>query len=167
MKDLTDVPLSRQAKDQFQQLVEANLDSYHVLTEIADRMNDPVFAEDLREIAVRRGKNAEELETHLRQNEESPPTQGTLCGKLRQAWVDVRAAINAGDTYVMLVEAEKAERAIESAYTTAIKHLSNSALLSAVLDHVHVMNEDSNTISEFRKNMKRVRRGFAPPDAHP
>lgn len=152
--------LSDDAVRQFQDLTQANLDSFHILTEVSDLMNDPVISERLSEMAVRRGEFAEELKWHLRENGEEPKSSGTLHGTLRQIWIDFRAAINSGDTYVMLLEAEKAEAAIQAAYEDAIKHLSSSALRSAVSKHVHRITEDARSISGLRENLRHVRRGF-------
>ena len=49
-----DEKLSREAVQQFQELVQANIDSVNVLTEICDRMKDPTTSDILRGIANRR-----------------------------------------------------------------------------------------------------------------
>lgn len=159
--------LSDTAIVEFLDLVQANLDSYNVLTEASDRMNDPVLAEILAAIALRRARNAEDLKRHLRVNDEVAGTSGTLTGLLHQVWVDCRAAINAGDSYVMLIEAEKAEDAIQRAYGNAVRHLGDSATLAHVLEQYRVIGRDAKEIADLRRNFKAVRRGMAAPEDHP
>lgn len=162
-----DLNLSCEAVSEFQELVQANLDSYSVLTEAATCMNDPVLTEFLTAVALRRAQNAEDLKRHLRLNDEEPRTSGSLGAALRQIWIDCRAAINAGDSYVMMIEAEKAELVIQTAYEQAIKHLSDASVLTRVIGQLREIREDSTEIGGLRENLKHVRRGAADPDDHP
>lgn len=160
------IRLSQEVAVEFRDLVRANLDSHDVLTEIANCMNDSVTAEKLMEIAQRRLANADDLRQWLSLSHDGASQGGGLGVKLQQVWIDCRAAVNAGDTYVMLIEAEKAEADIQAAYAKAISTLSETSILSRMIQQFNTIRDDSESIAGLRSNLKAVRKGFARPEDH-
>jgi len=158
--------LSDEVAAEFRDLVRANLDSHDVLTEIANCMNDSVTAEKLNDIAQRRSANADDLRQWLSLSHDGTKEGGGLGIKLQQIWIDCRAAVNDGDTYVMLIEAEKAEADIQDAYAKAISTLSETSILSRMIQQFSEIRRDSELIAGLRTNLKAVRKGFAQPQDH-
>lgn len=137
----------------FQDLLQANLDSYNVLTEAIELLEDPGLAERFRHIALRRAKNAEDLKRCLRVNDIEPHASGTLTGFLRQVWINCRVAISTRELHPLLVELARAEDAIQSAYGDAVKQLAGSEALSFVVDQYQVIGRDSMEIKAFRNTL--------------
>lgn len=134
----------------FKDLVQANLDSYNVLTKAIDLMDNPNLADRIRLIALRRAQNAEDLKRHIRLNDIEPKSSGSLGGFLREIWLACKTAISAGDRQVLFDELVKAEDAIHSAYGDAVKHLAGSEALSLIVEQYQVIGRDSGEIKAFR-----------------
>lgn len=63
---------------------------------------------------------ANELGEHLASNDEAQSEGVSPSGRLRELWVNFRAAINAGEPHVLLIEARRSEANLDEAYREAI-----------------------------------------------
>jgi uncharacterized protein (TIGR02284 family) len=100
-----------------QELIRLNLASYKGFTDAAERIEDASAASLFRELSYERQRQAEELRQFVAtRGDEEPADSGSAIGALRRAWMDMRAAINAGDPYVILIECERCEDKIKEHY---------------------------------------------------
>ena len=114
------------------ELIAANLDNVQLSQVALDRIASPIMGDLFRELTDERLVHLRELQTYLRCNGAPAEPVGTSLGVARNMWVDLRAAINAGDPYVIFLEAERGEARLESAYRTTL-HQTLASPLNAVL----------------------------------
>jgi len=112
--------------DKLKELVAYNLDSVEVLESAASRVENAPVADLFRQIVSERRRQARELEGFLALNAEEAKDKGTAGGTIRKVWVDFRTALNSGDTYVVLIEAERAEDRIVGEYKAILKKTAGS-----------------------------------------
>ncbi|MEL7499922.1 MAG: PA2169 family four-helix-bundle protein [Planctomycetota bacterium] len=84
--------------------------SYH--REAIEAVDDDYVKSAFLEIATEREKIVETIGGFVTLAEETPVKDGTWMGSLRSIWTSFRAALNAGDPTVVLIEAERAEDVI-------------------------------------------------------
>lgn len=112
--------------EKLQDLIQINIDSYNGFIEAAEKIDHENLAGLFRELATDRSGFAEELKQFVRMNEESPEQSGSGSAKAHRLWIDLRAALNGGDPYVILIEAERGEDKIKSKYEDALKDTAGS-----------------------------------------
>lgn len=123
--NLNDETLSR-----LQQLVQINIDSANGFREAADAVDDSALASEFRVWAVDRTRQAEELGKYVNLNDEEVNREGSWSAAMHQTWIKMRAALNGGDPYVVLVEAERGEDQIMEKYEEVLKQTAGSAMNS-------------------------------------
>lgn len=126
--------LDQQTIVYLQQLAQANIDSAEGFRRAAEAMTDKVLAADFRVWAVDRTRQADELAQYIEINQHQAPEDRSWMASLHQTWMDMRAAVSAGDTQAVLAEVERGEDMIKSRYEEALKETSGSAV-NSVLQH--------------------------------
>jgi len=105
----TKTTLTKETLDTLQDLIQVNLDSQLGLKDAADSVNDPVVEELFRSVLSERCHFADELKMYVEWNDECACDEQSWSGKVHKLWMDIRAKINSGDAYVILIEAERGE----------------------------------------------------------
>lgn len=150
-------PLSPSTIAAIRDLIAANLDSSRELETAAAAIQDTGVARLLREIAVQRSEHVLDLQNALTIRKLEANFAGTLTGALRRLWLEFRAAVQGGDAYAVLAEAERAEDAIKRSYEGVVRESHGNpigSLLQAQFDEVE---RDHDRVREARDRAKRAR----------
>jgi uncharacterized protein (TIGR02284 family) len=124
----TKLSLSDDTLKHLQELIQTNIDSSEGLVSAAERVDDHRVASTFREIAQERTNNARELQSYVTANAKEAQTEGSTIGAIHRGWTAMRAAINGGDPYVILIEAERGEDRIKEQYEDVLLHTAGSAV---------------------------------------
>lgn len=111
-----------------QKLIRYNIDSYDGFREAAEEVEDSALASLFRELGGERAQMATELQKHVEKNDQDAENDGSMMAAVHRAWINVRAALNGGDPYPILCEAEKGEDHIKAAYEGVLKETAGSAV---------------------------------------
>lgn len=111
----TQTQLDRRTLDKVNELTQMNIDCVKGFNDAAERIDHPGIAALFRELAVERQAQADELKSVAAQAGE-PEDSGSAVGTMHRLWMDLRAAINGGDPYVVLIECERGEDRIKEHY---------------------------------------------------
>ena len=111
-----------------QSLIQWNIDSVEGLTEAAEKVDDNRVATTFRQVAQGRSSYARELQSYVVANDQEPEDSGSAMGAMHRGWTSMRSAINGGDAYVILIEAERGEDHIKEAYEDVLKETAGSAV---------------------------------------
>lgn len=120
--------LSQDIVDQLQTLIQVNIDSQEGLTEAADKVDDDRLSGTFRQVAQSRAEHARALQSAVAANDQAPAAKGTATGAIHRGWTSMRSAINGGDAYVMLIEAERGEDRIKSEYEQTLRDTAGSSV---------------------------------------
>lgn len=120
--------LKQETIERLQELVQINIDSAEGFRHAADALQDKILAADFRVWAVDRTRQADELAHLVHMNKESAPDERSWMAVLHQTWLDLKAAVSAGDTQGVLVEAERGEDLIKERYGEVLKEIAGSAV---------------------------------------
>lgn len=113
--------LPEETIDKLQQLIRVNIDSQRGFDQAAETIKDDGIAVLFREIAQDRATNAAELQRYVALNAEAPEAGGSAAGAMRRWWLGARGALNGGDDYVVLIEAERGEDSIKHSYEEVLE----------------------------------------------
>ena len=102
-----------------QELIQANREVCNVLTVVCDRLQPAPIADQLRQLSVGFGKNAEDLK-HLVGDEDRTENSGTLGGSARVLWLDLRVAYDSDDVSAVLKEAARIVGKVQERYQQSI-----------------------------------------------
>jgi len=111
-----------------QKLIRYNIDSYDGFKDVAEEVKDESMAALFRELAAERSELATELQRHVAFNAEDPVDEGSVMAAVHRTWIAVRSAVNGGDAYPILCEAEMGEDYIKGAYEEVLKDTAGSAV---------------------------------------
>lgn len=120
--------LREETVKKLQKLIQANIDAYDGLRESAEKVKDQNVARLFSKLAAERSAMAEELKNYVEWNGEEPEDDGSFVASVHRAWINVRAKLNSGDAYVILIEAERGEDHIKEAYEDVLKETAGSAM---------------------------------------
>jgi len=120
--------LNDKTTDKLQKLIRANIDAYDGFREAAEEIDDQGVATLFRDLAAERSAMATELQNHVEWNNEEAEDDGSVAASVHRAWLNVRAKLNGGDAYVILIEAERGEDHIKEAYEDVLKETAGSAM---------------------------------------
>ena len=120
--------LEKETIRKLQDLIQSNIDSEQGLSEAAEKVDDNRIASTFRQVAQGRASHARELQSYVIANDQEPEDSGTASGAIHRGWTSMRSAINGGDAYVMLIEAERGEDRIKEAYEDTLKETAGSAV---------------------------------------
>lgn len=136
--------------DAIQELTQINLDSAKIFRDAAKAVDSKTLPQTFLAIADLRETHATELQTQVRENRETPEASGTFGGNARRLWMDLRAAINGGDSKVILIEAERAEDVIKAKYEKLIKETAGSAMNDVLMRHYAEVKRHHDQIRDLR-----------------
>ncbi len=139
---------------QLQDLIQINLDSSKGFREAAEEISEDDIAKLFRGLAEERANHAEELQTFVAWNGEKAADDGSLLGCMHRAWVNVRAKLNGGDPYVVLIEAERGEDSIKEAYEEALKSTAGSAMNDVLLKQYACVKAGHDGVRDLRDAYK-------------
>jgi uncharacterized protein (TIGR02284 family) len=114
--------------DRLRDLVQVNIDSAEGFRNAAEAIDDKTLASDFRVWAADRTRQADDLARYVEMNDESAPEERSWGAALHQTWLDLRAAVSAGDAHAVLAEAERGEDHIKSMYEEVLKDTAGSGV---------------------------------------
>jgi uncharacterized protein (TIGR02284 family) len=156
MEKLTN--MKKETLDGLQHLIEFNLDSADVLEAAAKRVDAAPYARLFRQISGERRRQAEELQSYVCVNAEEPKTKGTAAGSIRKVWVDFRSALNGGDNYVVMIEAERSEDRILEKYEDVLNKTAGSPVNDVLMRHLRAVKGWHDQVRRLRDDIKQVKK---------
>jgi len=142
--------------EKLNELIAYNLDSVEVLESAASRVENAPVAELFRQIISERRRQARELQGFVTINAEDPKNKGTAGGSIRKVWVDFRTALNSGDSYVVLIEAERAEDRILEEYKDVLKKTAGSPVNDVLMRQLRDVKGWHDRVRQLRDAAKRT-----------
>lgn len=127
--------LSQETVEHLQELILGLRDSINYHREAAEKIDDQHVKETFKDIADERREIAEGIGTLAFGDDTEPAKDGTWMGSLRTIWTSFRAGLNAGDTTVVLIEAERAEDAIVAKFKDILPKLAGSPINDKLLGY--------------------------------
>lgn len=129
-----------------QDLIKTNIDSRDGFRDAAEHVERFDLASEFRRYAEERGRQAEELQTYVELNNETPVKEGSFAAAMHRTWINVRNALPGDDVQAILDECERGEDVIKGAYEDVLKDTAGSAIndvlttqyaqVKAVHDHI-------------------------------
>ena len=138
-----------------QKLIRYNIDACKGYRESAEKVEDKFAKELFLKIADQRSDFADTLQQHVAVNGEETSDDGSAMAAVHRAWIDVRSAINGGDVYPVLCEAERGEDYIKSAYESVLKETAGSAMNDVLTQQYAQVKIGHDGIRELRESMKK------------
>ncbi|SMP41070.1 conserved hypothetical protein [Neorhodopirellula lusitana] len=124
----TKTDLNTETITKLQKLIRANIDSYNGFHESAEELDDVKLSTLFRAIGDERSAMASELQQFVEFNGKDAEDDGSVAAKTHRIWINIRAKLNGGDPYVVLIEAERGEDHIKEAYEEVLKETAGSAM---------------------------------------
>ncbi|MCA9198269.1 MAG: PA2169 family four-helix-bundle protein [Planctomycetales bacterium] len=146
--------LNDKTVDKLQRLVQCNIDSKDGFREAAEEIDDNRVATLFRELADQRSKLATELQSHVAWNGKRPENDGSFAASVHRTWIDLRAKLNGGDPYVILIEAERGEDHIKHAYEDVLKETAGSAVNDVLIAQYGVVKAGHDQVRDLRDAYK-------------
>lgn len=146
----TKIQLTEATIEKLQQLIQANLDSHDGFKESADNLQDQGLAAAFRQLGDERAQMANELQDFVAINGEQPAHDGSLAAKVHRVWIDIRSKLSAGDTSVILQEAERGEDYIKHAYEDVLQEIPGSAMSDVLHDQYAKVKTSHDRIRDLR-----------------
>ena len=140
-----------------QGLVRANVDSHDLLSKGADNLLDERVSVALRELAVERTAQAEELRHWVAANSDQPAAPGTIRAAAHRAWTNLRSALNSSNTVQILDDIQKSEENIRRLYEAALLDsagLTVSDILARHYQRAKNADERMRTVRDIRKSVE-------------
>ena len=137
-----------------QKLIRYNIDAYDGLKEAADEVKDEKTASLFRALAAERSELASELQQHVEFNAEEPVEDGSIMAAVHRTWLSVRSAINGGECYPILCEAEKGEDYIKAAYEDVLKETAGSAVNDVLTKQYAIVKAGHDRVRDLRDSCK-------------
>lgn len=154
---LSPAGLDEDTLDGLKSLIAANEGSHEILSEAAKQVEDPEVQTLFRNIADTRQRQAGALRDFVQLNYEKAPEDGTLGDQIREQWVKFRGALNGGDPYVLLIEAERAEDRIKDAYKDVIEKTAGSPVNDVLHHQLRAVKTQHDAVVMARDNAKRAK----------
>lgn len=114
--------------DGLKKIARMNHDASEGFKDAAERLDHNRIESVFRDARDQRQQFANEIRTAISINEEDAPDGGTALGAFHRCWLNVRGAINGGDTEVILTEASRGEDALISEYEDVLVETAGSPL---------------------------------------
>ena len=140
-----------------QKLIRYNIDSVKGYRESAEKVNDKFAKELFLKIADQRSGFADTLQQYVAVNGEETSDDGSTMAAVHRAWIDVRSALNGGDVYPVLCEAERGEDYIKSAYESVLKETAGSAMNDVLTHQYAEVKLGHDGIRELRDGMRKAK----------
>ena len=153
----TKTDLNESTIEGLQKLIRYNIDSVKGYRESAEQVEDQFAKQLFGKIADQRSKFAETLQQYVAVNGEEAVDDGSVMAAVHRAWIDVRSALNGGDLYPMLCEAERGEDYIKSAYESVLKETAGSAMNDVLTQQYAQVKIGHDGIRDLRDKLKEVK----------
>ena len=119
-----------------QDLVQIARDGVEFYTEAGEEVKDVDLKATFARMAAAKRDLIGSLSTKLIANNEDVPTGGTVVGKLRQLYADVRASMSSNEEKVYVAQLEEAEDRLVEHYDAAIKEIDDPLVLAMLEAHM-------------------------------
>jgi len=119
-----------------QDLVQIARDGVEFYTEAGKEVKDADLRATFARMADAKRDLIGSLSTKLIASNEDVPTGGTVAGKLRQMYADVRASISSNEEKVYVAQLEEAEDRLVEHYDAAIKEVQDPLVLAMLEAHM-------------------------------
>lgn len=129
----TKMDLNEETVIKLQELIRVNVDSEQGFRDAAKTVNNYVISQTFESFAQQRTENIRELQEFVCDNGEEPVNEGSYAGKVHRLWMDLRGKLNAGNSLIILTEAERGEDYIKEAYEETLKAIPGSAMNDVIL----------------------------------
>ncbi len=139
-----------------QKLIQANIDSCNGFHESAEEIDDVNLATLFKELGDQRSAMANELQKYVEFNGVEAQDDGSVAAKTHRIWINIRAKLNGGDPYVILIEAERGEDHIKSAYEEALKETAGSAMNDVLTNQYTIVKAGHDRVRELRDSYKNL-----------
>lgn len=136
--------------DSLQELIYALKDSVDYHVEAADIINDAYVSGEFRAIASEREEIYKTISGFISLADSTTVVEGTLLGSLRKIWTAFRAALNAGDSTVILIEAERAEDAIKRKFEQTLTEIAGNPINEMLLKYYETVKAGHNRVLGLR-----------------
>ena len=146
--------LNDETVEKMQKLIRANIDSYNGFHESAEEIADAKLKTLFRQIGDERSAMASELQSFVDFNGAEAEDDGSIAAKTHRIWINIRAKLNGGDPYVILIEAEKGEDHIKAAYEEVLKETAGSAMNDVLLGQYAKVKVGHDKIRDLRDAYK-------------
>lgn len=143
--DLNDTTIEK-----LQKLIQANIDACNGFRESAEELDDPTLSALFRELGDQRSELATELQEYVEFNGEAPEDDGSVAAKTHRIWINIRAKLNGGDPYVILIEAERGEDHAKAAYEDVLKETAGSAMNDVLTRQYRVVKAGHDKVRDLR-----------------
>ncbi len=150
----TKTDLNAETIDQLQKLIRANIDAHDGLREAAEQISDQRVAKAFLEVAKQRSAIAADLQKYVEWNGQDAEDDGSVAASVHRAWMTARSKFNGGDPYVVLVEAERGEDSIKSAYEGVLKETTGSAMNDVLQEQFATVKAGHDRIRDLRELYK-------------
>lgn len=150
--------LQKQEIEQLQDLIQVNIDSCNLFEDAAEQIDNEQVATLFRDIAHQRRANAAEIKQLVQGAGETPEEHGSFGGQTREVWLKFRSALNGGDPYIVLVEAERSEDHVKDEYEEAIRKTGGSPASQVLHHHFARIKQQHDAVRDLRDAHKQNRR---------
>ena len=137
-----------------QELIQALHDSVDYLRDAAEKVDDNQVSRMFREIANDRAVIGNEISAliDMSPGDEEPAESGTWLGSLRRKWTSFRAALNAGDPTVVLIEAERAEDMIVHRFKDILPEIAGNPVNDRLVAYFAKIRSGHDRVLEMRNS---------------
>lgn len=73
-------------------------------------------------------------------------------------WVDLRSALNGGDNYVVMIEAERSEDRIKEKYESVLEETAGSPVNDVLMRHLRAVKGWHDQVRRLRDDIKQVKK---------
>jgi uncharacterized protein (TIGR02284 family) len=150
--------LQKQDIDELQELIRVNIDSCNLFDDAAKQIDHPQVSALFRDIAHQRRANAAELTELVQAAGGAPEEHGSFGGQTREVWLKFRSALNGGDPYIVLVEAERSEDHVKEEYEEAIRKTGGSPASQALHHQFARIKQQHDAVRDLRDAHKQKKR---------
>ena len=78
----------------------------------------------------------------------------SVAAKTHRIWINIRSEINGGDTYVILIEAERGEDHIKQAYEEVLQETAGSSMNNVLTNQYRVVKNGHDKVRDLRDAYK-------------
>lgn len=147
--------LKESTKSAIQDLITANIDSSEQLKSAAQEVENPLISKMFNDLSIERNANANQLKTIVTYSDnQEVSTDESITGRLRKAWLQMRAKINEGDTYTLLAEAERCEDVIKNAYEKIIVEVTGTPVNDVLHEQYRSVKAGHDRVRDFRDSFQ-------------
>lgn len=125
-----------QKADTVKELVQIARDGATFYEESIGKVEDPRLKSIFTDMAKHKREVIQSLSSTLRVNDEDVPEDGTIAGKFRQGYADVRAALTKDDAKVYVTQLEESEDRLLHHFESAINGVDDPSVRSLLQTHM-------------------------------